>query len=205
MLFELITSFINAILLVIKDLGYLGIFLGMAIESSFIPLPSEIILIPAGTLVMKGEMNFFLVLIAGIFGSLLGAWINYFLAFFLGRKSIDFLVHKYGRFLFIGKKQLHSTEDYFNKHGEITTFIGRLLPGVRHLISLPAGFAKMKFSKFSLFTLLGAGIWTLILILVGMFFGSGAHSILKWIIAILFALSLLTVIVYYAIKIKSKS
>lgn len=204
MLFELTTKFIDAILLLIKNLGYFGIFLGMAIESSFVPLPSEVILIPAGALVMKGEMNFFWVFMAGIFGSLFGAWINYFLAFFLGRKGVDFLVHKYGRFFFIRKKQLNNTENYFNKHGEITIVIGRLLPVVRHLISLPAGFAKMKFSKFSLFTLLGAGIWTLILILVGMFFGSGAHPILKWIIAILFALSLLILIVYYAIKIRSK-
>ena len=204
MLFELINQLINSILLIIKDLGYFGIFIGMAIESSFIPLPSEIILIPAGALIMKGEMNFFWVFIAGIFGSLLGAWINYFLAFFLGRKGVDFIVDKYGKFFFIGKKQIKNTENYFNEHGEITIVIGRLLPVVRHLISLPAGFAKMKFSKFSLFTLLGAGIWTLILILVGMFFGSTAHPILKLIIAAFFFLSLLVMIVYYAIKIKSK-
>ncbi|MFH1311286.1 MAG: DedA family protein [Nanoarchaeota archaeon] len=203
-MFELINQAIDALLLIIKNFGYIGIFIGMAIESSIFPLPSELILIPAGALVIKGEMNFFLVFVAGLLGSLIGAVINYFLAFFLGRKTLDFLVYKYGKFFFIGKTQLEKTEGYFKKHGEITTFIGRLLPVVRHLISLPAGFAKMNLGKFSLFTLLGAGIWTFILIIIGMFFGGSAEPILKWITAIILFVLLLIVVVYYTLKIKSK-
>jgi membrane protein DedA with SNARE-associated domain len=197
MLLESFSGIIETTLLIIKELGYLGIFIGMAIESSFFPFPSEIILIPAGALVAKGEMNFFLVFLAGLLGSLLGAWINFFLALFLGRKTIDFLVSTYGRFLFIRKRNLERTDNYFKKHGEATTFVGRLIPLVRQLISLPAGFAKMNFFKFSLFTALGAGIWTIILICVGYFFGSDASLITKEITLIILIISFVFVLIYY--------
>ena len=100
MLIELFFQFVDILLSIIKELGYLGIFIGMTIESSFFPFPSEAILIPAGVLVAKGEMNFILVLIAGLLGSLAGALINYFLALYLGRKTVNLLVSKYGKFFF---------------------------------------------------------------------------------------------------------
>ena len=190
-------SIIESILLLINNLGYLGIFIGMTIESSFVPFPSELILIPAGALIARGEMSFFPVFFAGLFGSIFGALINYYLAFHLGRRTIDFLVNKYGKFLFLNKKKLKRTDLYFKKHGEITTFVGRLIPLVRQEISLPAGFARMHISKFILFTALGAGIWTGILIFVGYFFGSDAQPILKIITGILLVLSIVFLLVYY--------
>lgn len=199
---ELLSQLIGTILSIIKELGYLGIFIGMTIESSFFPFPSEILLIPAGALVAKGEMNFFLVFLAGLLGSLAGAWINYSLALFLGRKTINFLVNKYGKFLFINKKKLRKTDNYFKKHGEITTFTGRFILVIRQLISLPAGFTKMNFLKFSLFTALGAGIWTAILIYIGYFFESDVQPFMKIITAVLLVLSLIIVLIYYLIKTK---
>ena len=201
MLLELIRTITENVLLIIKDMGYLGIFIGMTIESSFFPLPSEVILIPAGVLIAKGEMSFFLVFLASILGSLLGAWVNYFLALFLGRTTVDFLISKYGKFLFMHKKDLKKTDKYFNEHGEITTFVGRLIPLVRHLISLPAGFARMNFFRFSLFTALGAGLWTIVLIFVGFFYGSSSvQPIVKIITAVIFALAVLVTSAYYIAK-----
>lgn len=172
MIFDLLSQVINYILLIIGKAGYFGIFLGMTIESSFFPFPSELIMIPAGYLVAQGEMSFFIVLLAGILGSIAGALINYFLALFIGRRTIDLLVDKYGKFILISKENIQKSEEYFKKHGEITTFIGRLIPGIRQLISIPAGFSKMNLSRFILFTSLGAGIWSLILILIGYFLGA---------------------------------
>ena len=204
MVLEQTQILIETLLLIIKELGYIGIFIGMTIESSFFPFPSEVILIPAGTLIARGEMSFFAVFFAGLFGSIAGAWINYFLAFFLGRKTVDYLVGKYGKFLFITNKKLKKTDDYFLKHGEVTTFVGRLIFIIRQLISLPAGFAKMNFFKFTLYTALGAGIWTFILICVGYFFGSSAGPTMKIITAILLTASLLITLVYALTRKKTK-
>lgn len=201
---RILISLIESILLLINNLGYLGIFIGMTIESSLVPFPSELILIPAGALIARGEMSFFPVFIAGLLGSLAGAMINYYLAFHLGRRTTDFLIKKYGKFLFLNEKKLKRTDAYFEKHGEITTFIGRLIPLVRQEISLPAGFARMNLGKFVLYTTLGAGIWTAILIFVGYFFGSGAQTELKIITAVLLALSLVFLLAYYLKQKKKK-
>ena len=190
-------SIIDSLLLLINSLGYLGIFIGMTIESSFVPFPSELILIPAGALIARGEMSFLPVFIASVLGSVLGALINYYLAFFLGRKTVDFLINKYGKFLFLKKEKLNRTDLYFKEHGETTTFIGRLIPLARHLISLPAGFSKMSLGKFVLFTALGAGIWTAVLIFVGYFFGSNAQPVLKIITGIILVLSIIFLLAYY--------
>lgn len=127
----------------------------MAMESSVIPIPSEIIMPPAGYLVHEGKMNMVLVIVSGTLGSLFGAYVNYFAAHWLGRP----LLVKYGHYVLIREETLVRVERYFAEHGEISTFIGRLLPVIRHLISIPAGLAGMNHLKFSLYTLLGAFLW----------------------------------------------
>jgi membrane protein DedA with SNARE-associated domain len=170
MIFEIFYTFISNLLLFVGKLGYIGIFIGMTLESTFFPLPSELILIPAGVLVAKGEFSFFLVLVASILGSVLGALINYSLALFIGRSSVDILVSKYGKFFLVTKKGLFRSEKLVKDYGGISIFMGRLIPVVRHLISIPAGFFKMKLKSFIFFTALGSGIWTCVLLFIGYFF-----------------------------------
>jgi membrane protein DedA with SNARE-associated domain len=157
----------------IFDFGYIGIFLLMAVESSFIPFPSEIVLIPAGYLAYKGDMSITLIMISAILGSLVGAFINYYLAYFVGRAFLE----KYGKYFFISHDTLCKMDRFFTLHGSISTFSGRLIPGVRQLISIPAGLSKMDIKKFSLYTAVGAGIWSLILVLLGYFIGENQELI----------------------------
>ena len=157
----------------IFDFGYIGIFLLMAIESSFIPFPSEIVLIPAGYLAYKGDMSITLIMISATLGSLVGAFINYYLAYFVGRTFLE----KYGKYFFISQDMLCKMDRFFILHGSISTFSGRLIPGVRQLISIPAGLSKMDIKKFSLYTAVGAGIWSLILVLLGYFIGENQELI----------------------------
>ncbi len=148
-------------------LGYPGIVFLMAVESSFIPFPSEIVMPPAGYLVHEGKMSLVPVLLAGLAGSMIGALANYYLALWLGRPF--FL--RYGRYFFLKPDSLEKAERFFAKHGEITTFVGRLIPVIRQLISLPAGAARMPLGRFCLFTALGAGIWISILTWIGWLVG----------------------------------
>lgn len=169
----MIQSIIHTILYIIETFGYVGIFIFMAIESSILPLPSEVVMIPAGYLVWEGKMNPFLAILAGTFGSLAGALFNYFIAIKVGR----IFVIKYGKYFFMKEKSLIATEKFFNKHGEISTFVGRLIPVVRHYISLPAGLAKMSLYRFSIFTLIGAFIWVSILTAFGFWLGDAFSGI----------------------------
>jgi membrane protein DedA with SNARE-associated domain len=159
---------INWLVSTIGALGYPGIFLLMAMESSVMP--------PAGYLAQQGQMNMAIVILCGTAGSLAGAYVNYFVSHYLGRP----LVLKYGKYVWITEAKFAKVEQYFNDHGEISTFIGRLLPVVRHLISLPAGLAGMNHFKFSLYTLLGAGLWVSILSYIGYFIGANQELIMKY-------------------------
>jgi len=160
MIETLFTYFLN-------NLNYFSIALLMTIESSFIPFPSEVIMIPAGYLVYQGKLNIILVILSGIVGSIIGALINYYIGMKLGRH----LILKYKKFLFINTNHLEWSEKYFKKHGSKTTFFCRLIPAVRQYISIPAGFAKMDLKKFIFYTALGAGIWVTILTLLGYYLG----------------------------------
>ncbi|MRR54639.1 MAG: DedA family protein [Deltaproteobacteria bacterium] len=160
----------------IGAMGYPGIFLLMAMESSIIPVPSELVMPPAGYLAHQGKMNIGLAILSGTFGSLLGAYVNYFAARHLGRP----LLLKYGRYVWITEEKFTRVEDFFLRHGEISTFLGRLLPVVRHLISLPAGLAGMSHIRFSLYTLLGAGIWVTVLTYIGYFIGEKQELIMRY-------------------------
>ena len=169
---ELITWLLNTI----GALGYPGIFLLMAMESSVIPVPSELVMPPAGYLAQQGQMNIWVAILCGTVGSLVGAYVNYYAAHYLGRP----LVLKYGKYVWITEEKFAKVETFFREHGEVSTFIGRLFPVVRHLISLPAGLAGMNHVKFSLYTLLGAGIWVTILTFIGYFIGANQELIMQY-------------------------
>lgn len=165
---ELLHTLINWIVATVGQWGYPGIVILMFLESSFFPFPSEVVVPPAGYLAARGEMSLFLVILAAIGGSLLGALFNYGLAIIWGRPFFE----KYGRYLLISDNTLNRADNFFRDHGHISTFIGRLLPGIRQYISLPAGIARMNLALFALFTALGAGIWVVLLALVGYFIGN---------------------------------
>lgn len=151
-------------------LNYWTITLLMTIESSFIPFPSEIVVPPAAYFAMQegSNLNIFLVVLFATLGAFLGATFNYYLALWVGRPIIyRFANSRIGHMCLINQEKVEKAEQYFDKHGAVSTFIGRLIPGIRQLISIPAGLARMKFSTFTLFTTLGAGIWNIILALLG--------------------------------------
>ena len=158
-----------------RDVGYPGIVVLMAIESSILPLPSELVMPPAGYLVAKGEMSFVLAVACGVLGSILGAMANYGLALWLGRA----FVRRMGRYVLVSERGLDRSERFFADHGEISTFLARMLPVVRHLISLPAGLARMPLRRFVVFTGLGAAVWCTILTWIGWFIGKKEDLLLS--------------------------
>ena len=153
----------------LDHLNYATITLLMTIESSFIPFPSEVVVPPAAYMAaVNGEMNILLVVLFATLGAGLGALINYYLAKWLGRPIVyKFANSKIGHMCLIDEAKVQHAEEYFDKHGALSTFIGRLIPAVRQLISIPAGLAKMKIGTFLLYTILGAGIWNAILAAIG--------------------------------------
>ncbi len=160
---------------VAKVWGPLLLVVLMAIESSVFPLPSELVMIPAGVMCARGE--FFphdtvwpamtIAVICGTIGANLGAYFNYYLALFVGRPFL----YKYGKYVLLKPQYLERTEEVFREYGEISTFVGRLLPGIRHLISIPAGFSRMNHRNFIFFTAVGACIWNIVLVLFGWWMG----------------------------------
>jgi membrane protein DedA with SNARE-associated domain len=191
MVFDLVVSYLVGL---IDALGYVGIFFLMFLESSFFPFPSEVVIIPAGYLAFKGEMNLALVILFGILGSLGGAWFNYFLADRFGRKIL---------LKFLRIHHLERVERFFERHGQISTFNGRLIPVVRQYISFPAGLAKMNGWKFSLYTSLGAGIWVSILAFLGYYLGQNEGliaSYLREITILMLVLVFLGSVVYVWVK-----
>src|SRR5437899_3487541 len=171
----MLETFIQWLLDRFRDLGYPGIVALMAIESSFLPLPSELVMPPAGYLAAKGEMSFALAIACGVAGSITGALANYGLAHWLGRA----VVRRIGKYFWISERSLERSERYFAAHGEISTFMGRMLPVIRHLISIPAGIARMNLVKFVTFTGLGALVWCTILTWIGWFIGSREDVLLE--------------------------
>ena len=160
--------------------GYAFIFAFMAIESSFVPFPSEIVMLPAGFLAARGELTLHvpaadlaLAIAVGVIGSLAGAYFNYFLSRWLGEPFL----RRYGRWFFVKPEALDRAEEVFNRYGAVTTFVCRLIPVIRQLISIPAGLSGMPLGKFTLFTGLGAGIWTAILAATGYVLGRTAGDI----------------------------
>lgn len=157
----------------VENANYLFVFVFMVVESSFIPFPSEVVVPPAAYLACTNagagaDMNIWLVVFFATLGALCGAFINYYLALWIGRPVVySFADSRIGHMLMINKEKVVKAEDYFDKHGAISTFIGRLIPAIRQLISIPAGISKMNIGQFALFTALGAGVWNGVLALLG--------------------------------------
>ncbi len=171
---DIIASHISAAAAYAHVWGFFIIFFFMTVESSFIPFPSEVVMIPAGFMAMRGELttgiwwlDCILAILFGVSGSMAGAYINYYLAEKLGRAFL----YKYGKYFFLSPETLQRSEEVFREYGDITTFVCRLLPAIRQLISIPAGLARMEHKRFALFTFLGAGIWVVILTFLGAYFG----------------------------------
>lgn len=168
-------DFLQFLVDTIGKLGYPGIIILMFLESTFIPLPSELVIPPAGYLISKNQMSWHGVLLSGTLGSVLGALFNYFIALTLGRPFIL----KYGKYFGLTARHFLKGERFFLKHGNISTFIGRLILGVRHYISFPAGLSKMDLKKFCFYTATGAGIWVWILAYIGYIVGNNKEKVLQ--------------------------
>ena len=188
-----------------ENMNYFSITVLMTIESSFIPFPSEVVIPPAAYIASKPDshLNIFLVVLFGTLGALIGAFINYGLAIWLGRPIMYKIADsKFGKLMLLSSEKIQKAEKYFNDHGKTSTFVGRLIPGIRQLISLPAGLARMNLVSFTIYTALGAGIWNTILALLGYIAHGQADLIdkysheLSYIILGIIGL----VIVFYAVK-----
>jgi len=182
------------------NLNYFTIALLMVIESSFVPFPSEAVIPFAAYKAAQGDLNIFGVVLAGTIGALIGALINFYLAKYLGRP----LVYKFadsglGRVLLLSKAKVVKAEDYFRRNGKASTFIGRLVPAVRQLISIPAGLADMKIRDFIIFTVAGAGLWNIILAIIGYFLYEIREQIFPYLGHILLGLGA-AFIVYLVVK-----
>lgn len=177
---ETLIQYVQTVAAYAPTWGLLIILLLMAIESSFIPFPSEVVMIPAGFLAARGGLSLgspfadaATAIVAGVSGSLLGAFINYYLALFAGLP----LLERWGRYFFLPRPKLERAEEVFRSYGAGATFVCRLLPGIRQLISIPAGLARMPVASFTLWTALGAGIWVTILTAIGFHIGKQTSTL----------------------------
>lgn len=153
----------------VENASYLFVFVFMMIESSFIPFPSEVVVPPAAYLACSNmgagsDMNIYLVVLVATLGALMGAYINYFLSLWIGRPLVyKFADSRFGHACLINREKVDKAEAYFDKHGAVSTFVGRLIPAIRQLISIPAGLSRMNLLQFSVFTFLGALVWNMVL------------------------------------------
>lgn len=186
------------------NLNYFTVALLMLIESTFLPLPSEVVIPFAAWKSAQGDLNVFLVVLFGTIGALSGSIINYTLAYYLGRPLVyKFAESKAGKLFLLSREKVEHAENYFIKNGKTSTFIGRLVPGIRHLISIPAGLAKMNLRDFLLYTFIGAGIWNIILAIIGYYLYEMREQIFPYVGHILLGLGILFV-VYLVIKGRKK-
>jgi len=196
----MLERFVDWLLQTLLAIGYPGIVALMAMESSILPVPSELVMPPAGYWAAKGQMNFGTALLSGVVGSVVGALANYYGARLIGRP----LIQRYGKYVLLSEKNLLRSERFFAEHGEISTLIGRLFPVIRHLISIPAGLHGMPLPKFIGYTAIGAAVWCAILTWIGYFLGQheGAlrteeiHRYVTWAMLALIPLTFIGVLVY---------
>jgi len=196
----MLERFIDWLLKTLLDLGYPGIIALMAMESSILPVPSELVMPPAGYWAAKGQMSFPIALVCGVVGSIIGALANYYGAQLIGRP----LIQRYGKYVLLSEKNLLRSERFFAEHGEISTLIGRLFPVIRHLISIPAGLHRMPLPKFILYTAVGAAVWCAILTWIGYFLGQHEgvlrteeiHRYVTWAMVVLIPVTLIAIWIY---------
>ena len=196
----MLERFIDGLLQTLLAIGYPGIVALMALESSILPVPSELVMPPAGYWAAKGQMSFPVVLLCGVLGSIIGALANYYGAQLIGRP----LIQRYGKYVLLSEKNLLRSERFFAEHGEISTLIGRLFPVIRHLISIPAGLHRMPLPRFILYTALGAAVWCAILTWIGYFLGQHEaalrseeiHRYVTWALLMLIPLTVVVLWIY---------
>jgi len=159
-----------------ESTGYITVFIAMTMESMVFPVPSEAVMPFAGFLIAEGKFTFFWVVLVSTLASLVGSAISYAIGYFCEEATI----HRYGRLLLLDREELDATHRFFNRYGEITIFISRFIPVIRHLISIPAGFARMNFLRFYLFTALGAGLWNSFLAYTGFYLKSNWEIVMRY-------------------------
>jgi membrane protein DedA with SNARE-associated domain len=197
-----LTEWISSLLTkFIESTGYITVFIGMTMESMIFPVPSESILPFAGFLIAEGKLTFFLVILFSTLGSFLGATLSYLLGYYFGK---PFIV-KFGKFFLLDLEEFEATEKYFKKYGQITVLICRFIPVIRHLISIPAGLGKMKYGKFILFTIIGAGLWNAILTYIGFVLKQHWQTVMKYsseidLVVIGFLLLLIGIYIYRSVS-----
>lgn len=189
----------------VGEIGYVWIFIMMVIESSFIPFPSEVAMLPAWYLSALGEMNIFIAFTVGTLGAVCGATINYYLGMKYGSTVVKTMIHKYWKYILLSEKHYIKSEEYFKSHGSITMLVGRFIPAVRQLISIPAWIFKMKYSTFVLLTCIWAGTWNAILLTIWYVAGKNDQLIktllsnaFLWIIVVLW-----TIVIAYIYYVKN--
>lgn len=195
---ELIATYATSL---IEKTGYMSVFILMTMESMVFPVPSEAVMPFAGFLIEQGTFTFQGVLFVSTLGSIFGSLISYYIGYFGGMP----FVKKFGKYALLDMEELETTERFFKKRGELTIFICRLIPVVRHLISIPAGTGKMNIWKFSIFTILGAGIWNAFLTYVGYVLKSNWDEVMKYshiidIVVVIFLLGIVALYVYRHLK-----
>lgn len=182
------------------NLNYFTVALLMLIESTFLPMPSEVVIPFASYKAAQGELNIFGVIIFGTLGALCGSLVNYTLSYYLGRPIVyKFAESKVGRLFLLSREKIEHAENYFLRNGKSSTFIGRLVPGIRHLISIPAGLAKMSLRSFMFYTFIGAGMWNIILAIVGYYIYDLRDKIFPYLDNVLYVLGVVFV-VYLVVK-----
>ncbi len=195
----MLEAFAQYLVTLIYQFNYFGILIAMTIESTFIPLPSELILIPAGYLWYIGTLNPFLIILVSIIGAIIGSYFSYWLGEKLGRPFIE----KHKKWFLLNDERLEKLDLFFNKYGFASIFLARLIVGVRHYISFPAGFAKMNKSKFILYTVLGSGLWSIVLMCLGYFIGTQMELIKAYLLYFTIVMVAIVCLGFLIIKIKN--
>ena len=200
----MLQQFLDFIVTFVHDFGYIGLFVMTFLESTFTPIPSEITLVPAGYLIHEGKMHALPVLLSCIAGTLCGSFFTYFIGAKLG---VPF-VQKFGKYFLFPESKLAFVQRYFQNHGSISIFTGRLIPGVRHVISFPAGIAQMRLPLFMIYTFLGSTLWILILLGPGYLIGNNKELLTSYVVYIkagaVIAVALLVGIYYWNHRRKNK-